>query len=523
MNKMFQLTAAALLVSGMSLSLPLSADTTPPEIMGKKPITTADSPAGMPNDSADSSKTEASPSLKKTLRFTLQHRFNGGEPLPKETIEVPYKTFGDNPRAFFGAFIQNFSKHLEKQKKPLQIDTVLEWLPAQEIVGKLPTYSIKTQVNSDGTGKSNWVMPAYQLEMTEGEVKFLINSKASNGQYTFSDKFESITGQMNMLGFTMSVPGQFSMSWGESTFGGVFDAEFRPSQMEAKISLIEISTPGRFQANLPDVTFNLNLDKTSKGLERRNYSFKAGQIDLTGGDFKANLDKFVATLSSEEQDGVVNYSLQTQTDKFSLKDNTPSGGFDLNEYVGHFAVRRLDAQALSALQTTMNKLDQEDPEAFMGLLGKFIEVVPQLVAKSPEIALTQLTLKTPTGNLDGNATVMLNGKKVTSLELAVLISALQAQANFVIGKHWLKQMLTRSIGNEMQAQFEFYTGSKANEAVLAELQRQAESTSEQQIAMYVALRLLIEAGDNYKLAAEFKDGKLIVNGQEIPLPPVDAP
>jgi len=36
--------------------------------------------------------------------------------------------------------------------------------------------------------------------------------------------------------------------------------------------------------------------------------------------------------------------------------------------------------------------------------------------------------------------------------------------------------------------------------------------------MFIMMKLLVEAGENYQLVAEFKGSKLILNGQEMSLP-----
>jgi len=57
-----------------------------------------------------------------------------------------------------------------------------------------------------------------------------------------------------------------------------------------------------------------------------------------------------------------------------------------------------------------------------------------------------------------------------------------------------------------------------SEAELAQLQQEAEKASKQQISMFIMMKLLVEAGENYQLVAEFKGSKLILNGQEMSLP-----
>jgi len=102
------------------------------------------SKANSPSDTtADSADRTVSASPRDALGFTLQHRFNGGKPLPTETIKIPRNKIKDNPLVILKALKKNFSKHLEKQKKPLQIDTELEFLS----IGKAWTVSLALLTN----------------------------------------------------------------------------------------------------------------------------------------------------------------------------------------------------------------------------------------------------------------------------------------------------------------------------------------------------------------------------------------
>ncbi len=105
-----------------------------------------------------------------SLSFSLQHRINGGDPLPIETIEIPFKQIENNPLILLTVLKENFSKHVENREKPLQIDTELEF-STTEALGKLPTMSIKTKIDNDGFGKSDLIFPAFQRVVPEKGLK----------------------------------------------------------------------------------------------------------------------------------------------------------------------------------------------------------------------------------------------------------------------------------------------------------------------------------------------------------------
>jgi len=145
----------------------------------------------------------------------------------------------------------------------------------------------------------------------------------------------------------------------------------------------------------------------------------------------------VAIDAKEQQEGVINYSLQTQIDKLEPPTEITLGEKLAINWIGNLDFIRLDADALLTLQTTARQL-QKNPMMSMALIGKFMEVAPKLVAKSPGMALTQLTVKTPKGNLQGTFDISLDLKKITpkviALEIPALIQAVLAKADFTINK-----------------------------------------------------------------------------------------
>jgi len=465
MNKALQLSATSLLVSGMSLALPLHADTANLAFDASK----ANSPSDTTADSADRT---VSASPRDALGFTLQHRFNGGKPLPTETIKIPRNKIKDNPLVILKALKKNFSKHLEKQKKPLQIDTELEFLlPARatKILGQLPKVSIKTHVKSDGSGKSDLVFPAYRREVPAKFGKGLIDWKGLDGQFSFTDQFENLTAALNIAGFIVEKKGKFAASLGKTTFSGAFDANLRPTQINLSLPSFKAGENDE-QLNLQTLTLKLNVDKTPKGLELDNVNLKVGQVGFSESGSKTRLEGLALTTVGTVQNGVINYTLQTQIDKLVISDKESKEALELS-HVGELAFRRLDEEALLALQTTDHQLR----------LFKLMEVAPKFVAKSPEVALNRLTVTTPKGNLQGNLNIRLDSKKATQMEIPFLINALQAQLNFTIGKELLELVVAALEVNFIKA-------------------------------------LLIDAGDgNYKLVAGLKDGLLTLNGLQIPV------
>ncbi len=459
----------------MSLALPLHADTAN--------LASEASSANSPSDTADSAYRTVSASSGEALGFTLQHRFNGGEPVPTETIKISPAQFIENPlQAILKALKQNFSKHLEKQTKPMQIDTELEFLFSKECFGQLPTVSIKTNINKDGVGKSEVVFPAYRHEVSEKCGKGLIDWKGLDGQFSFTDQFENLTMALNFAGSVQQ--DEFAVSFGkETTLSGTFDADLMLTQMNWNFPSCQIRE-NDFQFNWQAVTINANLEKTPKGFEfYNNMDFKVGHVDWSEVGLKISLDGWAGKMVSELQNGVLNYTSPMKIDKLVISGTEPKEALVLSDVGGELAFLRLDEEVLLMYQTLEARTaGQKEDSRPSFLMSQYQEMAQKLVAKSPEVALNRLTVTMPKGNLQGNLNIRLDGKKATPMAIPFLINALQANAHFTIGKGLLEQVVSAFEIDFIKA-------------------------------------LLIDAGDgNYKLVAELKDSKLTVNGLPIPLP-----
>jgi hypothetical protein len=551
MKKMHQLTATSLLACSLSLPLPLQADTATPS-MGD--FFAGMAAEGMPNRA--NGKTEAN----QIVRFTLQHRFNGGEPLPKDTIEIPVKAFAGNSGALWKAIKNNFSKHLETQGKPAEIDTTFIFLPFPEEIqttGQLPSSDMKTTVNSDGTGNSTWNTPAFQLEFTEDDHKGTLNWHGGEAQFSFTDKLEPINSQFESLGMTFTTPEGLSVSVGKTTGNYILNAQFEatdmnftfpvevrygntfslslgettfshtrePRQMALNLPLLKIKQrekDSQIEMNLRDMTFNYNVEKTNTGLELGSFRFKMGNWDVMQDAYGTSGTDWVMTMTSEEKEGVVNYLLESQTGKMNLSIGSLLD-LDFDKEVSTLAIRNLDAEALLVLYTVIHEVLQsgntEDPSVLFGSMVRLFMLIPQVLAKSPEIAITD-ALESTMGNVQSNMSIRLNEEKLTAFTASALKSALQARANIVISKKLLKKILPSILMIEMQKELK-QKGIDATGADLVRLQKQAKVASRKLIRKLVNFGLLIRAGKNYRLHADYQDNRLKINEQEkclYPLP-----
>jgi len=474
MTKILKMAATSLLVSGMTFPLPLLAG----KIIGAPPL-----PA-----TSDSQVDDTATDSANMFSIRLQHRFNDSQPLPPETIAIVSEAFAKNPLVFFETLKKNFSKHLEQQNKPVQVNTELELLlpkGKQECLDKLPTLSIETQIDKAGAGQSKVVFPAFRHQVPKKCGQGLIDWKGLDGQFNFTDQFENLTANLNIAGLTIEEDGVFGISLGKTALSGVFDSRFMPIQMGLNLPSLKAGGNTDRQFDLQQVVFKLNTEKTPKGVDLNNVNFNVGHLDFAGFGSKFRLEGLAVTTSGEEQNGSINYTVQTQLGQLAMPAMPRfKEGLEVS-HEGKLVFERIDEEALFALQTLARQLagQQYNPMLQMMVLSQLMQVAPKLLAKSPGVALNSLVLKTSKGDLQGQFNVSLDGQKVTSLTTpAALIRALQAQANFTIGNELL-ELITATF----------------------------------KISLIKAL--LVDAGDgkSKKLIAVLKGRDLRINGMTIPL------
>ncbi|MDM8558368.1 DUF945 family protein [Candidatus Parabeggiatoa sp. HSG14] len=287
------------------------------------------------------------------------------------------------------------------------------------------------------------------------------------------------------------------------TFSGELDTDFLPIKLDFNLPQFKTNND-YYQIDMQNVAFHFKVNTTSKGIDLGNLDFKMGRfvIDVQMMDFATALRDLVVTGVGEEQEGFINYALHTKIGEWRIPDILEVGK-DLDiSYASDVEFRRIDAKALLTLQQTTRELSKQlfndeisEEQVDPVLLEKFMEVVPQLLAKSPEIALTSMELETPYGELEGNLILRFDGKKSISFETkenfdATVIPALQAQAEFSVSKRLM----------EMALMLEF----------------EDETTVNKQLNEIIFSRLLIDVGnDTYKSVVSFQKGQLTVNDQVV--------
>jgi uncharacterized protein YdgA (DUF945 family) len=170
--------------------------------------------------------------------------------------------------------------------------------------------------------------------------------------------------------------------------------------------------------------------------------------------------------------------------------------------------KNIDATALSEFQSSLQDLyrgmGDTDPEVFYDRVGQlYAGLFAKVLAGKPELGMPRLQVVTPLGDLKGAFSVkLLSPVADAELNPLLLLQHLEAGAQMAVHEELLKGMLRI----EMEKEF---GGENLEEMVR---QRYAEG-----IEPLVAQNLLVREGGILSGAAQFSNGRLTVNGKEMPL------
>lgn len=442
--------------------------------------------------------------------------------------ELPAKTVTADLMVLLQTLKEDIIAQTEKQTKPFTIKTEVTGVWAEKFAdswGKLPPLAITTEIDKEGKGKSAITLPAFNKVLPDpsGEdEEATVDWKGLQGQLTFAEKLADLKVDLTMQGFTITGKAEegkqaptFNME--KTTVKGEFDADLVPIALAGSLPSLKLIDED-IQMVMQNVTFEGKVKPFEQGIELSTGEFKMQHLQLTDGDGVVSTfkDFEIKSDGGVEKEGVV-YKINTKIGNVTMPKKALNNLIDIDlSYVGDLELRRLDTESVKQLQQTARNLQKQQhsgeiPADMVGItwFAKLNELAPALLAKSPELALSQLKLTAADGKLDGKIVMSIDGKKGSSLEdFSSLMNALQVQADFNMTKVLLEKTMTAVMTN-----LQVEKGSPEKDA-----SKEAQTFTEKQIKGYIEQKFLKEAGDNYELSATFKEGKFTVNGQEMPLP-----
>jgi uncharacterized protein YdgA (DUF945 family) len=187
-------------------------------------------------------------------------------------------------------------------------------------------------------------------------------------------------------------------------------------------------------------------------------------------------------------------------------------------------LRKLDAAALMKLQKTLNaahKPGVPPQQATLMAMGHLLNLVGTLAKSAPELEITQLSVRTPAGEIRGGAKFVLNGAKMdVAANPMLLVNAFGGDAELTVAGGVIDALARQ------QAQMEFEQLKASGQLDATEIAR----LTPQKVALILdqalpararalAARLqLVRQGTDYRIKASIRQGRLLVNGQPMQVP-----
>ena len=437
--------------------------------------------------------------------FSVQHTVKGEE-MPEAIVS------GDDPLILLNKLKNDITAQLEAHGKPLSIETIIMPVIGEEIEEEPPVLGITTTIDKDGQGKSELGIDEWKATVPADDETSEVSIEWGGlvGSLTYNETFAEPSIDMVIYALNAGEEDEdgFGVLMGETTLKGTFDDLMLPTMLDFQLPSLEV---GDSESGFTTSAISLKslTRKTESGLDLTKADISIGSLNFgdTEEEFDMTLSGFKMAGDGDISDDTVSYTLTSALQKLVLKgiyedDITVS-------YTDDWSLNHVDVASMIEIQNQVRELHKQRSEGTlsedmmsMAMMGTLMQVIPGLLSKSPEIAINKMQLETDEGELQGKASVSIDGSKPLNIQdMAAMLAATTASANFTIDKALLESVMLMQMQSEMDMP----------EADLKEMVTQQITGLEQQ-------NLIKADGSTYKLDASLEGGKFMLNGQEMPLP-----
>ena len=332
----------------------------------------------------------------------------------------------------------------------------------KKMLGKIPeleTSEILTVLSTDGSGESYFDVPSFQKKFADEK----------GGQV-----------EVEWRGFIAQC--KFDLQLGE--VGGSFSS---PSlQVTEQNQLLRVK----------DIQGEFNSHPGIKGISVGSAALSIGSIEgMEEGNTSFNLTSLGLKAESGVSGETINGALWLSFEKLKAEE------MEMGPFVMEFEARKLDAEVLSRFEKLVPELRKKTAgqtgNANREIEKLFTQIMVELLAKSPEFEIKQLTLRTDKGDLSGRAKLSFadTGKNLAGNILA-LLDSIDSSAELSVSEALLYRV-AENIFRDASAQDPESAKTDANELVMR----------------LMAEKYIISEDGSFKSSATFKHGVLTVNGR----------
>lgn len=491
------------------------------QVSANEPVMVLSKQTEKPEDSK-AKKTEKEPPQKISLHYQINEE-------PLSTLE----STEDKP---FALLVELFRKTLSVANKiPNQIVNTVVHIPypqdmQQSFKEKLPHFVMQTTVEiPNGKAQTNFNLAAFNgeiIDKTAQNKKGLFEWAGLNGVVNYEGELKKPNGNIGVPHFFMMAENEFEILMDKFSLSASLDEYYEPLHFNLQLPLIKVTqkeSPDSFNFNINNFNANLVSDDQEilEGLRLGKSTFSVDEIGFSDDEdrftIKGLQGEALTTVNTLNAKKFINTSSKLALNNLTMPPSLANGltgiRFELQTELNN-----LDAQVLADIKKTLRQLQTEEMTMDMiemTLMGDLMKALPKIIKGSPLFNLSNIAIKSNQGELVGNFSIEIDGKKPFSFEkIEVLKMAIKAQSNFKISKTIFKKLLVATLKEAKPT-------SDENERAKSKKKSRAvkpEKMAEEQIKQFIAQKFLIEEDNYYTLGAEFKDGKLFLNDQEIPLP-----
>jgi uncharacterized protein YdgA (DUF945 family) len=354
----------------------------------------------------------------------------------------------------------------------------------EQLYGQIPEIGSMrdyTLIHLDGGGEENFTIPAFQHTFGK-EEKFTVDWKGLFLQFSFSPDLKGFKGSWNIPGLEIGGKG----------------GELKVGRMKSTFDVYEAISG----LSLGDVSFGLE----SVEILDRQEAAKPSSLLMRG---------FSINVSNKVSGDIVNGIMAVRTDQLKLDD------MRYGPAVFELALRNLDAASMARVQQIARETQAQLPPKSAGaidmqlMLAKYAEILPGLLKKSPELEITQLSVKTAEGDFTGQAKIAIDGTKAENTQnLLMMINAITAQAELKVGERLLHSVARMTMKDKIIAEKQEQDGIAPTDQ---EIGAAASAVLNEQLQGLTAMNLIVKENDSYSAKASYKAGEVVLNGRQLPL------
>lgn len=426
---------------------------------------------------------------------------------------TPLAGLQDDPLKALSALLRE-SVSAAQKGKPSTLLLHLKNPDIQAMFGGLPPLRIDSSVTGD-TGQSIFNIKAFNRTIKQNGENSTFDWQGLNGALKYNGMLQNLSGYFKAPKLQIRVPKEIDLHIQGLDMGFALDGQLLPERFHAVLPVFKFDTPNGDMI-LNSVLIDMQLRQATPDLQLGKGSLHIGHLHFSEEGFETGLDGLDLKGDGDLKDNVINYSSHLSLAKLLLPEDTGFAGNQALSLSAEAQLNKIDAQAVSQIQTTLRKLRQQGvPEELMGitLLGKLIEMLPAFVSRSPAFVLRNFDLNSEPGKIQGNISIHLDGSKPLNFQQPELIlQALIGEAKFDVDKAVLQSFFSQQIQTKQKRLAQRSGNNTQKAAPLSE--EQLKQLADIDIQDLVGQGLLVENGKRYTITAQLKDGRLLVNGQE---------